>query len=151
MYRERRELEVLLVHPGGPFWVNKDLGAWSIPKGEVAPREQPLDGACREFQEETGWQPRGPFLPLGEVQQSSAKRVTVWAFQGDADPATVRSVHCELEWPPRSGRHISVPEVDRAAWFDLDEARERLLPGQRPFLDRLIAALAATAASRGEA
>jgi predicted NUDIX family NTP pyrophosphohydrolase len=143
MYRRRKQrLEVLLVHPGGPFWENKDLGAWSIPKGEYLNGEAAFDAARREFQEETGWTAEGEFLSLGEVQQSGHKRVSAWAFAGDGDPELVRSNHCEIEWPPRSGRRMQIPEVDRAAWFSLEEARERILQGQRPFLDRLEAAVA---------
>ena|ERR1700724_1261508 len=140
MYRWREQrLEVLLVHPGGPFWASKDLGAWSIPKGEYLNGEPAFDAARREFQEETGWTAEGEFLSLGGVQQSGHKRVSAWAFEGDGDPELVRSNHCEIEWPPRSGRRMQIPEVDRAAWFSLEEARERILQGQRPFLDRLSA------------
>jgi predicted NUDIX family NTP pyrophosphohydrolase len=140
MYRWREQrLEVLLVHPGGPFWANKDLGAWSIPKGEYLDGEAALDAARREFQEETGWTAEGEFLSLGDVQQSGHKRVSAWAFEGAGDPELVRSNHCEIEWPPRSGRRMQIPEIDRAAWFSLEEARERILQGQRPFLDRLSA------------
>jgi predicted NUDIX family NTP pyrophosphohydrolase len=142
MYRWRdQRLEVLLIHPGGPFWANKDLGAWSIPKGEYSDGEAPFDAARREFHEETGWTADGEFLSLGEVQQSGHKRVSAWAFAGDGDPALVRSNHCEIEWPPRSGRRMQIPEVDRAAWFSVEEACERLLIGQRPFLTRLVTAL----------
>ena len=130
-------LAVLLVHPGGPFWAKKDLGAWSIPKGEYAADEEPLAAAQREFVEETGAQPRGEFLPLGEVKQPGGKHVTAWAVEGDFDPATLVSTTFELEWPPRSGRRQSFPEVDRAGWFSPDEAREKILAGQRPFIDRL--------------
>jgi predicted NUDIX family NTP pyrophosphohydrolase len=140
MYRWREQrLEVLLVHPGGPFWANKDLGAWSIPKGEYLDGEAALDAARREFQEETGWTAEGEFLSLGDVQQSGHKRVSAWAFEGAGDPELVRSNHCEIEWPPRSGRRMQIPEIDRAAWFSLEEARGRILQGQRPFLDRLSA------------
>ncbi len=143
MYRGQGSLlEVLLVHPGGPFWASRDLGAWSIPKGEYHDGEAALDAAKREFHEETGFDPEGAYVPLGEIQQNSTKRVTVWGFEGDADPSLLRSNVCQFEWPPRSGRHIDIPEVDRAAWFTMDEARRRILNGQRPFLDRLAAALA---------
>lgn len=142
MYRQSEsQIEVLLVHPGGPFWATRDLGAWSIPKGEYHNGEAPLDAARREFREETGFDPEGTYLALGEIQQNSTKRVTIWAFAGNADPAQLRSILCKFEWPPRSGRHIDIPEVDRAAWFTLDEARRRILNGQRPFLDRLEQAL----------
>jgi predicted NUDIX family NTP pyrophosphohydrolase len=134
-------LEVLLVHPGGPFWAKKDLGAWSIPKGEYAADEEPLAVAAREFEEETGARPRGDFLPLGEVVQPGRKAVAAWAVEGDFDVATLKSNLFELEWPPRSGRRVSFPEVDRAEWFSIPDARRKILPGQTPFLDRLSAAL----------
>jgi predicted NUDIX family NTP pyrophosphohydrolase len=130
-------LEVLLVHPGGPLWAKRDLGAWSIPKGEVEPDEEPLAAARREVEEETGLRPAGPFLALGALRQRGGKRVTAWATSGDFDPAELRSAEFELEWPPRSGRRQRFPEVDRAAWFDLAEARRRILEGQTPFLDAL--------------
>jgi predicted NUDIX family NTP pyrophosphohydrolase len=130
--------EVLLVHPGGPFWARKDLGAWSIPKGEHGDDEDALAAARREFEEETGTAlPDGPLTALGDIRQRGGKRVRAWALEGDFDPATVRSNTFELEWPPRSGRTQAFPEIDRAAWFGLDEARERLLGAQAPFLDRL--------------
>ena len=131
-------VRVLLVHPGGPFWAKKDLGAWSIPKGEHAPNEDPLAVAQREFAEETGAQPHGEFLPLGEVTQAGGKRVSAWAVEGDFDPAALVSNTFETEWPPRSGRKRTFPEVDRAAWFAPAEARQRILAGQRPFIDRLV-------------
>lgn len=138
MYRRRGgETQVLLVHPGGPLWARKDQGAWSIPKGEYEPGEDPLLAAQREFEEETGLKPAGPFLPLGEVRQSGGKRVLVWAFEGDWDPAQLRSNTFTMEWPPRSGRICEFPEVDRAAWFPLAQAREKIIPGQRELLDRL--------------
>jgi predicted NUDIX family NTP pyrophosphohydrolase len=131
--------EVLLVHPGGPFWSRKDLGAWSIPKGEHAEAEAPVAAARREFEEETGSAapPESALVSLGEVRQKSGKRVEAWAAEGDLDPETIRSTSFELEWPPRSGRIQTFPEVDRAAWFGLDEARRRLLPAQAPFVERL--------------
>jgi predicted NUDIX family NTP pyrophosphohydrolase len=139
MYRRRNsKLEVFLVHPGGPFWAKKDLGAWSIPKGEYLDDELPLVAAQREFEEETGFASNGPFLELGEVKQTGGKIVTAWAFEGDCDPQELRSNTFTLEWPPRSGRKIEVPEVDRAAWYSIDEAHSRLLASQQPFLDRLI-------------
>ena len=139
MYRgSGSALGLLLVHPGGPFWAKKDLGAWTIPKGEYAPDEDPLAAAQREFAEETGAQPRGDFFPLGEVAQAGGKRVTAWAVEGDFDPARLVSNMFELEWPPRSGRSRSFPEVDRAAWFSPDEARQKILAGQRVFIDRLV-------------
>ncbi len=133
--------EVLLVHPGGPFFVRKDAGAWSIPKGEYEPDEAPLDAARREFEEETGYHVNGRFEPLGEVTLKSGKVITAWAVEGDADPAEVTSNNFTLEWPPRSGREREFPEVDRAAWFGLDAAREKIHPAQEPFLDRLASLL----------
>jgi predicted NUDIX family NTP pyrophosphohydrolase len=131
--------EVLLVHPGGPYWARKDLGAWSIPKGEHADGEDPLACARREFEEETGIAPpEGALLELGEVRQRSGKRVSAWALEGDLDPATVRSNTFTIEWPPRSGRTQEFPEVDRAAWFGVDEARRRLNPAQAELVDRLL-------------
>ena len=138
MYRRRnRRLEVFLVHPGGPFWAKKDLGAWSVCKGEYGEGEPPLEAAIREFHEETGFTAQGDFLELGAVQQSGGKVVSAWAFEGDCDPSDLVSNRCQLEWPPRSGRLIEIPEVDRAGWFLLSEARERILKSQAPFLDRL--------------
>src|SRR5712691_6750121 len=138
MYRRAGpEISVLLVHPGGPFWAKKDLGAWSIPKGEYADGEDPLAVARREFEEETGARPPGEFRPLGEVKQAGGKRVSAWAVEGDFDPGRLVSNTFELEWPPRSGRKQRFAEVDRADWFSLAEAREKILPGQRAFIDRL--------------
>jgi predicted NUDIX family NTP pyrophosphohydrolase len=138
MYRRRsRDLEVFLVHLGGPFWANKDLGAWSIPKGEYVEGEQPLEAATREFQEETGFAVQGSFLELGVVKQAGGKVVSVWAFEGDCDPRNLTSNRCQLERPSRSGRLIEFPEVDRGGWFSITEARERILKSQMPFLDRL--------------
>jgi predicted NUDIX family NTP pyrophosphohydrolase len=134
-------IELLLVHPGGPFWAKKDLGAWSIPKGEYAEGENALAVAQREFEEETGARPHGDFLPLGEVVQPGRKIVTAWAIEGDFDPATLRSNRFELEWPPRSGRKVSFPEVDRAEWFSPAEARQKILSGQREFIARLMKAI----------
>ena len=138
MYRRRNgQVEVFLVHPGGPFWAKKDLGAWSICKGEYAESELPLEAAKREFHEETGFTAQGSFLELGVVQQASGKIVSAWAFEGDCDPGKLVSNHCEVEWPPRSGRMIKIPEVDRGGWFSIEAARERILKAQEPFLDRL--------------
>ncbi len=137
-------LELLLVHPGGPFWAKKDLGAWSIPKGEYEDGEDPLGVAIREFTEELGTRPiNGPtkVLTLGEMAQPSGKLVTAFAINGDFDPAHLTSNEFEMEWPPNSGRMQSFPEVDRAAWFAPGEAREKILPGQEPFIDRLLAKL----------
>jgi predicted NUDIX family NTP pyrophosphohydrolase len=131
-------LEVLLVHPGGPFWARKDAGAWSVPKGEIADDEDPLTAACREFAEELGTPaPDGPFADLGEVRQKAGKVVQAWAVEGDLDPATVVSNTFTIEWPRGSGRLREFPEVDRAEWFDLEEAAVRILEGQRPLLDAL--------------
>ena len=130
--------EVLLGHMGGPFWARKDERAWSIPKGEYGDDEDPLAAARREFAEETGSPPPdGAALPLGEVRQSGGKRVVAWALEGDLDPATVRSNTFVMEWPPRSGRQQEFPEIDRAAWFDLDAARRKVVKGQVPLLDAL--------------
>ena len=134
-------LRVLLAHPGGPFWRRRDLGAWALPKGEFAPGEDALAAAIREFEEETGVKLAGDFLPLGELKQAGGKRVTAWAWEGEIDPAATRSNMFALEWPKKSGRQESFPEVDRAEWFDLDAAREKILASQRVFLDRLVAAL----------
>jgi len=131
------DFAVLLVHPGGPFWRRKDLGAWSIPKGEYAQGEEPLAVARREFEEETGARPDGDFRPLGEVVQPGGKRVVAWAVEGDFDPATLVSNSFEIEWPARSGRKVRFPEVDRAEWFAPGVARDKILAGQRPFIDRL--------------
>ena len=140
MYRRRGgRIEVLLVHPGGPFWRNKDAGAWSIPKGEYTAQEDAEAAARREFGEELGLEARGELEPLGEVRQKGGKRVTAFALEGDLDPSAIRSNEFEMEWPPRSGRSQSFPEIDRAAWFTLVEARERILASQGPLLDRLAA------------
>jgi predicted NUDIX family NTP pyrophosphohydrolase len=136
-------LMVLLVHPGGPFWARKDAGAWSIPKGEYAHGEDAFAVALREFEEETGMRPAGEFRALGEVTQPGRKVVSAWAIEGDFDPATLRSNRFELEWPPRSGRRQSFPEVDRAEWFNVAEARKKILAAQCVFIDRLSAALGA--------
>ncbi len=130
-------IEVLLVHPGGPFWRNKDLGAWSIPKGEYDPGEAPEDVARREFQEEIGVAIKGPLRPLGEIRQRGGKSVTAFAAEADVDTRNIRSNSFEIEWPPRSGRRQIFPEVDRAEWFDPVSARQRINPAQRPLLDRL--------------
>jgi predicted NUDIX family NTP pyrophosphohydrolase len=139
MYRRRKHgLEVFLVHPGGPFWAKKDAGAWSIPKGEYAEDEPPLEAAKREFQEETGFTPEGDFIELGQVRQSGGKLVSGWAVEGDCDPEKLVSNLCLIDWPPRSGRQMEIPEVDRGEWFAVDAAREKILKGQVPFLDLLI-------------
>jgi predicted NUDIX family NTP pyrophosphohydrolase len=145
MYRRRGgALELLLVHPGGPFWVKKDKGAWSTPKGEYDEGEDPLAIAIREFTEELGSRPLTrptAFLNLGEIVQPSRKRIIVFAVEGNFDPAALTSNLFEMEWPPKSGRMQSFPEVDRAAWFAPEAAREKIQPGQAPFIDRLLARL----------
>jgi predicted NUDIX family NTP pyrophosphohydrolase len=138
LYRRREgRVEVLLVHPGGPFWARRDDGAWSIPKGEFGDDEEPAAAARREFAEETGAQPPADLLPLAPVAQSRGKTVHAFAAEGDLDPASVRSNTVSIEWPPRSGRIATFPEIDRAAWFALDEAQRKILQGQRPLLDEL--------------
>jgi len=132
------QLEVFLVHPGGPFWAKKDLGAWSLAKGEVGPSEDPLAAARREFMEETGFEVTGALTPLTPRKQPSGKTVHAWAVEAVYDPEQVRSNTFQMEWPRGSGRQSEFPEIDRAAWFDLDEARRRLLPGHVPFLDELV-------------
>jgi predicted NUDIX family NTP pyrophosphohydrolase len=129
---------VFLVHPGGPFWKNKDDGAWSIPKGEYGEGEEPLAVARREYEEELGAPaPEGDYLPLGEARQPGGKIVTAWAVEGDFDPANLKSNTFEMEWPPKSGKRASFPEVDRGKWFSLAEARAKILAGQRPLLESL--------------
>jgi predicted NUDIX family NTP pyrophosphohydrolase len=136
------ELQVLLVHPGGPFWAGKDTGAWSIPKGEHDEGEDPEAAAGREFREELGVEPPPPpWLALGEVVQTGGKRVRAWAVEGDLETSSVVSNTFEMEWPPRSGRHASFPEVDEAAWATVPAARDKLHAGQVPLLDRLLDAL----------
>ncbi len=133
---------MLLVHPGGPAWSGRDLGAWSIPKGEYEPDEDPLAAARREFAEELGSPPPdGSAADLGEIRQRSGKRVRAWALEGDLDATTIRSNTFLFEWPPRSGKRIEIPEVDRAEWFSLAEAREKINVGQVPLLERLEALL----------
>jgi predicted NUDIX family NTP pyrophosphohydrolase len=143
LYRRRGgHLEVFLVHPGGPFWAKKDDGAWSIPKGMPDAGEDAADAARREFAEETGFAVDGPLMPLGDFPQRSGKIVTAYAAEGDLDPAGLVSNPFEMEWPPRSGRVQSFPEVDRGGWFSPAEAEAKLLPGQRPILAALLARLA---------
>jgi predicted NUDIX family NTP pyrophosphohydrolase len=132
-----RILEVLLVHPGGPFWARKDAEVWSIPKGEYSTGEDPLFAARREFTEETGFDPAGDFLPLSPIKQKSGKIVRVWALEGEADPAVIKSNTFSIEWPPKSGQYQEFPEVDRAEWFSLEKAREKIVPGQLGFLQEL--------------
>ena len=138
LYRIRGgTLEVFLAHPGGPFWAKKDLGVWSIPKGEIDEGEEPLGAARREFEEETGFRPEGIFRELTPVRQRSGKIVHAWAVEGDCDPTALRSNTFTLEWPPRSGRMQEIPEVDRGGWFAVDPAKEKILEGQRGLLDEL--------------
>jgi predicted NUDIX family NTP pyrophosphohydrolase len=135
-------LEVLLVHPGGPYWESKDDGAWSIPKGELDPDEEPLVAARREFAEELGTEPPdGDVIDLGEIRQRSGKRVRAFAIEGDLDATAIRSNEIEIEWPPRSGRTLTIPEVDRAAWFDLTDMRRALNPAQQELVERLVVRL----------
>jgi predicted NUDIX family NTP pyrophosphohydrolase len=142
MYRWRDgHLEVFLVHPGGPFWASKDKCAWSIPKGEYADGEAPLEAAKREFFEETGFAPEGKFLELGSITQSGGKIVIAWAVEGNCNPDRLTSNRCQVEWPPRSGRLAEFPEVDRGGWFSIPAAREHILKSQEPFLNSLCAAL----------
>ncbi|MGE3273532.1 MAG: NUDIX domain-containing protein [Vicinamibacterales bacterium] len=142
LYRHREgRLEVLLIHPGGPYWARRDEGAWSIPKGTPEPGEDLITTARREFAEETGFAAPGPAIPLGSIRQKAGKVVHAWAVEGDADPAALSSNTFEMEWPPRSGRRQVFPEVDRCAWLDLDAARAKMLPAQAAFLDRLSDAL----------
>ena len=141
MYRSVDRLEVFLVHPGGPHFAKKDLGIWTVPKGEYLEGELPLDAAKREFQEETGFPVSEPFLYLDSITQKGGKIVTAWAFEGNCDPAKMISNLCEVEWPPRSGRIIEIPEADRGAWFTIGEAKEHIKETQIPLLDRLSAAL----------
>lgn len=130
-------VEVFLVHPGGPYWANKNEGSWTVPKGEYAEDEDPLAAAQREFTEETSFEARGPFLELGSVQQKSGKITSVWAFEGECDPARLVSNTCEIEWPPRSKRRMTIPEVDRGAWFGLEQAEVFIREEQRDLLRRL--------------
>ena len=148
LYRRGADgVEVLLVHPGGPFWQRKDAGAWSIPKGEVGDGEDELERALREFEEETGTAlAPSELLELGAIRQRGGKTVTAWAAAGDLDPAHVRSNTFELEWPPRSGTLRTFPEVDRAEWFSPAQARDKILPAQAELIDRLVSLLAERAA-----
>jgi len=143
LYRRRGgDVEVLLAHPGGPLFAKKDLGDWSVPKGEIEPGEAPWDVARREFEEETGHPPPdGEAIDLGEIRQKGGKLVVAWGVEGDLDSAAAHSNTFMLEWPPRSGRRIEVPEIDRVEWFAPDEARRRIKETQIPFIDRLLAAI----------
>jgi len=132
-FRRRTQPEFLLAHPGGPYWARKDLGAWTIPKGQVRPDDL-LSGALREFTEETGFSAQGPFIPLKPVQQRSGKTVHGFAFEADFDLEKFASNTFEMEWPPRSGKRASFPEIDRVGWFGFDQAMQKLIAYQRPFL-----------------
>ena len=139
LYRLRDgELQVFLAHPGGPFWARKDDGAWTIPKGEIGDGEDPFEAAKREFAEETGLVLEGEFVALTPIQQKAGKTVLAWATEGDCDAAAIRSNLFSMEWPPKSGKQAEFPEIDRAAWFNIEEARTRLLASQLPFLDQLV-------------
>ena len=139
MFRRRDGvIEVLLAHPGGPYWSTRDEGAWTIPKGGIHPGEGPLDTAIREFTEETGFVPAPPYIDLGHIVQKSGKTVHAWAFEGDADPSTLTSAMTTTEWPPRSGKWISVPEIDRAQFFTVGAARTRMNSAQVELVDRLL-------------
>lgn len=138
MYRRRHGvLEVFLVHPGGPFWQKKDVGSWSIPKGEYTAEEDPLEVAKREFQEETGFKASGEFVPLTSRKQPSGKIITAWAFEGDCNASTIKSNTFSMEWPPHSGKREEFPEVDRAGWFSIPVAKEKIIKGQSSFIDEL--------------
>jgi predicted NUDIX family NTP pyrophosphohydrolase len=142
MYRKRNQaFEVLLVHLGGPFWAKKDAGAWFVPKGEVNPGEDELAAARREFQEETGLTPSTELLVLGSVKHKSGKKVSAWAFEGDCDPSVLRSNTFQMEWPPRSGKTREFPEIDRAAFFTTESAREKMHPAEFEFVTRLLSLL----------
>jgi predicted NUDIX family NTP pyrophosphohydrolase len=139
LYRNTNNiLEIFLVHPGGPFFKNKDEGVWSIPKGEFLDDEEALTAAKREFEEETGQAIDGNFISLGSIKQKSGKTVYAWAVEGDINHETIFSNTCEVEWPPRSGKKITIPEIDRAAWFEVDEAKKKINPAQADLIDRLI-------------
>ena len=139
MYRRRHGvLEVFLVHPGGPFWQKKDVGSWSIPKGEYTTEEDLLEVAKREFQEETGFKASGEFVLLTSRKQPSGKIITAWAFEGDCDPSTIESNTFSMEWPPRSGKREEFPEVDRASWFSIPDAKKKIIAGQLGFVDELV-------------
>ena len=135
--RSQGAVDVLLVHPGGPFWEKKDLASWSLPKGEYPEGEEAFAAAKREFEEETGIRPEGQFIPLGQIRQPSGKLVTAWAFEGDCDPATIKSNLFSMEWPGGSGRVQEFPEIDRGEWFTFAVARRKILKGQVSFLERL--------------
>jgi predicted NUDIX family NTP pyrophosphohydrolase len=137
MYRRKGGIKVLLVHPGGPFWRTRDLGAWSLPKGELDGEEPPETAARREFAEELGIKASGPLQSLGQIRQRAGKIVWGYALEGDLDVSSIKCNEVAIEWPPQSGRIITFPEIDRAAWFTLSTARQKILASQQPFLDRL--------------
>ena len=137
IYRLRPGLEVFLVHPGGPFWKNKDAGAWSIPKGEFSGDEDPLAAAIREVQEETGLLATGHFLPLRPVKLKSGKQIYAWAHENDFDPGTLTSNTCQIQWPPGTGKLMAIPEVDKADWFSPEQAEIKINAGQKPFIAEL--------------
>lgn len=138
LYRKNNDItEYFLVHPGGPFFVKKDAGWWTIPKGEIEPGEAPLQAAIREFEEETGYRPEGTFIPLQPITQKGGKQVLCWATEGDLDHGTIVSNLFEIEWPPRSGKKKQFPEIDRAGWFDADTAKKMINPQQAAFIDEL--------------
>jgi predicted NUDIX family NTP pyrophosphohydrolase len=142
MYRKRGEgIEILLVHPGGPFWAKKDIGSWSMPKGEFSQDEDALKAARREFEEETGFLPTGQFVRLGAIRQPSGKLIHAWAFEGDLDARKIKSNTFSVEWPPQSGKQQEFPEVDRAEWFTIETAREKIIKGQVEFLEELLRVL----------
>jgi len=149
MYRwsADRRLQVLLVHPGGPYWRKKDLGAWSLPKGEIEGGDDPLMTAKREFQEETGIEPQPPFAALGTTKLASSKRIHAWTFEGDCDPRSIQSNVFSLEWPPPFGQTQEFPEVDKADWFEIEAAKEKINPGQIVFLDTLVDLVASSSES----
>ena len=141
LYRRRDKLEIFLVHPGGPFWAKEDAGAWTIPKGEIAEGEQPLEAAKREFREETGFEIDGEFRRLDSIRQAGGKIVQAWAIEADCDPARLQSNRFSIEWPPKSGKTREFPEVDRAGWFTAAEARTKILAGQIGLIDQLLSLL----------
>jgi predicted NUDIX family NTP pyrophosphohydrolase len=142
LYRRRDGIiELLLAHPGGPYWATRHEGAWTIPKGGIHPGEDPLQTAIREFKEETGFDPRGPYISLGQITQRSGKIVHAWAFEGDCDPANISSARTTTEWPPRSGRRIEIPEVDRIAFFTSDDGKRVINVAQAELVDRLLTLL----------
>lgn len=144
LYKTNGELKFFLVHPGGPFWKNKDIGAWSIPKGEFSDDENPLDAAIREFQEETGTRLQGSFIPLSPVKLKSGKTIHAWAIEGDINPDAIASNSFEIEWPPKSGKMLTIPEVDRGGWFTQAEALDKINPAQADFVLELAAKLKKT-------